>query len=71
MALVAKETGLRSAPQVQGHFSRMGIPVWGARAEQIYQTVAKFSKEQLETGLKQIFHADRACRYFADPHFPK
>ena len=62
MALVSKETGLRSAQQIQGHFSRLGIPVWGSRAEQIYQTVAKFSKEQLELGLKLIFEADRDMR---------
>lgn len=62
MALVSKESGLRSAPQIQGHFSRLGIPVWNSRAEQIYQTVAKFSKEQLELGLKLIFAADRGMR---------
>jgi DNA polymerase-3 subunit delta len=62
MALVSKETGLRSAPQIQGHFSRLGIPIWNARAEQIYQTVAKFSREQLELGLKLIFDTDRGLR---------
>jgi DNA polymerase-3 subunit delta len=62
MALVAKESGLRSAGQIQGHFNRIGIPVWGARADQIYQTVGKFSKEQLELGLKLIFGADRDMR---------
>ena len=62
MALVSKESGLRSAGQIQGHFTRLGIPVWGSRAEQIYQTVGKFSKEQLELGLKLIFDADREMR---------
>ena len=62
MALVSKETGLRSAQQIQGHFSRLGVPVWGSRAEQIYSTVTKFSKEQLELGMKLIFEADRAMR---------
>jgi len=62
MALVAKESGLRSAGQIQGHFSRIGVNVWGARAEQLYQTVGKFSKEQLELGLKLIFGADRDMR---------
>jgi DNA polymerase-3 subunit delta len=62
MALVSKESGLRSAPQIQGHFTRLGIPVWGSRAEQIYQTVGKFSKEQLELGLSLIFDADRDMR---------
>jgi DNA polymerase-3 subunit delta len=62
MALVSNESGLRSAGQIQGHFTRLGIPVWGSRAEQIYQTVGKFSKEQLELGLKLIFDADREMR---------
>jgi DNA polymerase III subunit delta len=62
MALVSKESELRSAPQIQGHFTRLGVPVWGSRAEQIYQTVGKFSKEQLELGLRLIFEADRDMR---------
>jgi DNA polymerase-3 subunit delta len=62
MALVSQESGLRSAGQIQGHFTRLGIPVWGSRAEQIYQTVGKFSKEQLELGLRLIFAADRDMR---------
>ena len=63
MALAAKESGLRGAQQVQGHFSRMGLPVYGQRAEQIYLTMSKFSKEQLEQGLKAIFGADRDLRF--------
>lgn len=62
MALAAKEANLRSAAQVQGHFSKSGIPMWGSRAEQVAQTAAKFSKEQLERGLGLIFEADRDLR---------
>jgi DNA polymerase III subunit delta len=62
MALVAKESNLRSASQVQGHFQKSGIQMWGSRAEQVSQTAAKFSKEQLERGLKLIFEADRDLR---------
>lgn len=62
MALVSKESGLRTAPQIQGHFTRLGVPVWNSRAEQIQQTVAKFSREQLELGLKLIFEADCGMR---------
>jgi DNA polymerase-3 subunit delta len=62
MALVAKEADLRGAQQIQGHFSRIGIPVWGARAEQIDQTLRKFGKAQLELGLKLIFDADSGMR---------
>lgn len=62
MALVAREAGLKSAQQIQGHFSRMGVPMWGSRAEQVYQTVAKFSKTQLQAAIKLIFNADRGLR---------
>jgi DNA polymerase III subunit delta len=62
MALVAKEANLRGASQVQGHFQRVGIQMWGSRAEQVSLTAAKFSKEQLERGLKLIFEADRDLR---------
>lgn len=62
MALVAKEAGLRSSSQVQGHFQKQGVPMWGSRAEQVSQTALKFSKPQLERGLKLIFEADRDLR---------
>ena len=62
LALVAKESGLRSASQIQGHFSKVGVPMWGSRAEQVFQSASKFSKEQLERGLKLIFEADRDLR---------
>jgi DNA polymerase-3 subunit delta len=61
-ALVAKEAGLRSPQQVQGHFARMGVPMWGSRAEQVFQTVAKFSKPQLERAMELTFEADRDLR---------
>jgi DNA polymerase-3 subunit delta len=62
MALVAKEANLRGAMGVQGHFQKAGVPMWASKAEQVWQTATKFSKEQLETGLKLIFEADRDLR---------
>ncbi len=62
MALVAKEANLRGASQVQSHFQRAGMPMWGSRAEQVSQTAAKFSKDQLERGLKLLFETDRDLR---------
>jgi DNA polymerase-3 subunit delta len=62
MALAAREAGLKSLQQVQAHFTRMGVPMWGSRAEQIYQTVAKFTRPQLERAMKLIFEADRGLR---------
>jgi DNA polymerase-3 subunit delta len=61
-ALIAREANLRSPQQIQGHFQKMGVQMWGSRAEQVNQTATKFSREQLERGLKLIFEADRALR---------
>ena len=62
MALTAREAGLKNQQQIQGHFTRMGVPMWGSRAEQVYQTASKFGKPQLERGMKLIFEADRGLR---------
>lgn len=62
LALVARESGLRSPQQIQGHFARSGVPMWSSRAEQIYQTVSKFSQEKLQRALQLIFAADRDLR---------
>ncbi|HVW84270.1 MAG TPA: hypothetical protein VHB50_06300, partial [Bryobacteraceae bacterium] len=62
MALAAKEANLRGAQQVQGHFQRSGIQMWGSRAEQVATTASKFTKDQLERGLKLIFETDRDLR---------
>jgi DNA polymerase-3 subunit delta len=62
MALVAREAGLRSPQQIQSHFTRAGVPMWGSRAEQIHQTAGKFSAPQLERAMDLIFQADRGLR---------
>jgi DNA polymerase-3 subunit delta len=62
MALAAREAGLRSPQQIQSHFARAGAPLWGSRAEQIYQTAGKFTAPQLERALTLIFQADRGLR---------
>jgi len=62
MALAAREAGLKSAQQIQGHFSRLGVPMWGSRAEQIHQTASRFSQAQLERAMELIFEADRGLR---------
>lgn len=62
MALVAREANLKSAQQIQGHFTRLGVPMWGSRAEQVHQTVTRFSRPQLERAIKLTFEADRGMR---------
>jgi DNA polymerase-3 subunit delta len=61
-ALAAKEANLRTPQQVQGHFAKMGVQMWGSRAEQICQTLASFSKPQLERAVQTIFATDRDLR---------
>jgi DNA polymerase-3 subunit delta len=61
-ALIAREANLRSSQQIQGHFTKMGVPMWGSRAEQVLQTAGKFSRDQLERGMKLIFETDRDLR---------
>jgi DNA polymerase III delta subunit len=36
--------------------------MWGSRAEQVYQTAARFTRPQLERAMKLIFEADRGLR---------
>ena len=62
LALVARDAGLRSPQQIQGHFSRLGIPMWGGRAEQVYQTLSKFSGAQLARAMNLIYEADKGLR---------
>ena len=62
LALAAREAGLKSSQQVQSHFTRMGVPMWAARADQVWQTVGKFAKPQLERAMKLISEADRGLR---------
>ena len=62
LALAAREAGLRSPQQIQAHFARQGVPMWGSRAEQVFQTVSSFSKKRLLAALKLIFQADKSLR---------
>lgn len=62
MALVAREAGLKSASQIQSHFQRIGVQMWGSRAEQVAQTLAKFTGPQLTRAMKLLFEADRGLR---------
>ncbi len=62
LAIAAREAGLRGPQQILNHFSRMGIPMWAGRAEQVYQTLAKFSGEQLARAMILVFEADKGLR---------
>ncbi|MCC6391221.1 MAG: DNA polymerase III subunit delta [Bryobacterales bacterium] len=61
-ALAAKEEGLRSAQQVQGHFSKLGVAMWPSRAQQVMQTVNTFTRQKLEQAVVELYRADKALR---------
>lgn len=61
-ALMAKETGLATAGQIQNHFSRQGPPMFRARAEQILATASKFTSRQLARAISATFEADTGFR---------
>jgi len=62
MALAAREANLRSASQIQTHFTNLGTRIWPDRARQIEQTVQAFPKARLERAVVKLFEADRALR---------
>jgi DNA polymerase-3 subunit delta len=62
MALVARDAGLRTASQIQGHFNKLGARIWPERARQIEQTVEAFPKAKLERAVVRLFEADRSLR---------
>jgi DNA polymerase-3 subunit delta len=62
LALVARESNLKSAYEIQQQFTRMGIRIWRDRAEQVRQTLGAFPKEKLELAIRKTCDADRALR---------
>jgi DNA polymerase-3 subunit delta len=62
LALAAKEAALRSPQQIQAHFAKQGIPMWGSRAGQVFETMSSFSKKRLAAALETIFDADKSLR---------
>jgi DNA polymerase-3 subunit delta len=62
LALAAREANLKSARQMFGHFNKLGVQMWQSRADQVYQTVSKFSKPQLERAVELIYQADKGLR---------
>jgi DNA polymerase III subunit delta len=61
-ALVAHESQLRTAGQVQGHFSKLGVAMWPSRAEQVCGTVRMFSAEKLAKAIQLIAQTDKDLR---------
>jgi len=61
-ALAAKEARLANAQAIQAHFTKQGVPMWRARAEQVQQTAAAFQPAHMRSAIKLIFQADRGLR---------
>lgn len=61
-AITAKESRLGSAQAIQAFFSKQGVPMWRARAEQIHQTASAFTLSQMRSAITSIFQADRGLR---------
>jgi len=53
--MVAHEAGLRTAQQIQAHFTRQGIRIWRDRAEQVGQTVRGVFRRQARPGYPESF----------------
>lgn len=62
LALVAREQKLRSVQEIQSYFSKLGVPMWRQRAEQVQQTMAAFSSGKLRKAIGKTYETDKALR---------
>lgn len=62
LAMAARESGLKTAQQIQTQLSRQGFRVWREPAERIYQTLGAFPGEKLSRAIEKVFWADKALR---------
>lgn len=62
LALAASENNLRSAQDVQNYFQRLGLPMWRARAEQVWLASSRFPKDRLSAAITAIFDADNSLK---------
>jgi len=61
-ALAVKQSGARTAGDVNRLFQRLGLPVWPARVQQALDTAGRFSRAQLEQAVVLLFETDRDLR---------
>lgn len=62
LAMAARDSGLKTAQQIQAQFSAQGIRIWREPAERVYQTMGAFPGDQLGRAMEKIFWADKALR---------
>lgn len=61
-ALVAIDMGLRSPREIESHFRSTGTRIWFKKAQEIHQTAACFTPDQLRSAIGKIYWADKALR---------
>jgi DNA polymerase III subunit delta len=62
LALAAHEAKLKGAMQIQAHFTKSGIAMWKARAEQVEQTVNAFTIPKLKKAIGLVYEADQSLK---------
>ncbi len=62
LALAAHEARVKGSAAIQGHFSKLGTPMWRARAEQVEQTMSAFAPGRLKKAMLLVYAADQALR---------
>ncbi|WP_031496564.1 DNA polymerase III subunit delta [Bryobacter aggregatus] len=62
LALAAHESRVKGAVAIQGHFSKLGTPMWRARAEQVEETMSAFGPSRLKKAIRLVYAADQALR---------
>ncbi len=61
-ALVVSEQKLRNVQDVGRFFQGHGLRMWPTRARQVLEIAGRFTRAELETALRRLFHADRDLR---------
>ena len=62
LALAAHEARIKGSAAIQSHFSKLGTPMWRARAEQVEQTMSAFGPGRLKRAMLLVYAADQALR---------
>ncbi len=62
LAMAARDSGLKTAQQIQTQLSRQGFRIWREPAERVYQTLSAFPGDKLGRAIEKIFWADKALR---------
>lgn len=62
LAIAAAEAHATRAGDIQAHFSKLGVPMWRSRAEQLAETIQVFPAKRLREALRLTHQADLALR---------